>query len=313
LELVVVIAVIVILMGVFVATFRHISNSSKASVTKVAMENAKTLLQNYKDGQRNALATPPIAWVWQMSDGTPIKLMTSPAGDFWRVPGVNTTATPNFPDPLVAPGQITAEAVSDTHQERDGSVAVINTQIAMQKLRAMASNRELLDRLPSNQKRIPEWAHGQIANGKGGIAGTQTNGIPTAGSTGVIGDGNDTTENVLYVQGVQVAYRGTTGMGFYRCKVVPPASLSSGSGATNPESDTGNWDKETDPAPLLLDGWGNPIILVPASGLRVRVNTKGGAVQTATVISPDHQPFWASAGPDGDFSNGDDNIYSFEN
>ena len=30
------------------------------------------------------------------------------------------------------------------------------------------------------------------------------------------------------------------------------------------------------------------------------------------IRSPDNRPFFASAGPDGDFSKGDDNLYSFE-
>ena len=70
--------------------------------------------------------------------------------------------------------------------------------------------------------------------------------------------------------------------------------------------------------PLLLDGWGNPMIFVPASGLRVRLpnNKKDYDVTDATqnfvVTSPDNRPFFASAGPDGDFSRGDDNLYSFE-
>ncbi len=35
--------------------------------------------------------------------------------------------------------------------------------------------------------------------------------------------------------------------------------------------------------------------------------------QTTKIVSPDKRPFWASAGPDGNINNGDDNIYSFEN
>jgi hypothetical protein len=31
------------------------------------------------------------------------------------------------------------------------------------------------------------------------------------------------------------------------------------------------------------------------------------------IRSPDNRPFWASAGADGDFRTGDDNMYSFEN
>jgi prepilin-type N-terminal cleavage/methylation domain-containing protein len=66
--------------------------------------------------------------------------------------------------------------------------------------------------------------------------------------------------------------------------------------------------------PVVLDGWGNPIIFVPASGLaNVYVNSTSSSptLLTTPIQSPDHRPFWASAGPDGDFVRGDDNIYSF--
>jgi prepilin-type N-terminal cleavage/methylation domain-containing protein len=71
--------------------------------------------------------------------------------------------------------------------------------------------------------------------------------------------------------------------------------------------------------PVVLDGWGNPIVLVPAGGLSgVIVNGTiahhgaGGPQQGAIVTAPDGQPFFASAGPDGDFINGADNVYSFD-
>lgn len=60
--------------------------------------------------------------------------------------------------------------------------------------------------------------------------------------------------------------------------------------------------------PAIADGWTNPILFVPSGGLTgVTVGS-----QTVTITSPDHRPFWASAGPDGIFSTGDDNVYSFE-
>jgi hypothetical protein len=76
---------------------------------------------------------------------------------------------------------------------------------------------------------------------------------------------------------------------------------------------------------VLLDGWGNPIIFVPASGLQfvyrnlnystnpptVPAGTPAFPALPPTIVSPDGRPFWASAGPDGDFIRGDDNIYSF--
>jgi hypothetical protein len=85
-----------------------------------------------------------------------------------------------------------------------------------------------------------------------------------------------------------------------------------------------------------LDGWNNPIIFVPGTGLRVRrlngqqslnptdmsqtwidispegkVKNLGSKTQPPVVTQPG-RPFFASAGPDGDFTTGDDNIYSFE-
>jgi len=73
--------------------------------------------------------------------------------------------------------------------------------------------------------------------------------------------------------------------------------------------------------PILLDGWGNPIIYVPSSGIVVYV-TAGTQVTPITIKSHDGRPFFASAGPDGNFGGtsvtsgaqpyGDDNVYSIE-
>ena len=69
--------------------------------------------------------------------------------------------------------------------------------------------------------------------------------------------------------------------------------------------------------PVFLDGWGNPIICVIGGqlGSPVAVGQPGALVtagQSTQITSPDKRLFWASAGPDGDFSKGDDNLYSFE-
>lgn len=104
-------------------------------------------------------------------------------------------------------------------------------------------------------------------------------------------------------------------------------------------------------APILLDAWNNPIIIVPPpnidptfvasnladcyglvgvvvdeqAGLRVvnpgGVNLPGRDLYPTAAMSSAQQiarlrhfrPFFVSAGPDGDFSTHDDNIYSFEN
>jgi prepilin-type N-terminal cleavage/methylation domain-containing protein len=68
--------------------------------------------------------------------------------------------------------------------------------------------------------------------------------------------------------------------------------------------------------PVVLDAWGNPIVFVmggvlgePSGSASGLLNAGGNVVQ---VSSPDYHPFFASAGPDGDFSKGDDNLYSFD-
>ena len=81
---------------------------------------------------------------------------------------------------------------------------------------------------------------------------------------------------------------------------------------------------------VLLDGWANPIIFVPAGGLVVNIPDASGKPlyyvvrSTGPIVlgaSPTNQPppptladrpFWASAGQDGDFTQGADNVYSFQ-
>ena len=87
--------------------------------------------------------------------------------------------------------------------------------------------------------------------------------------------------------------------------VQPPSAPALGSAVTS--------------VPIVLDSWGNPIIFVPRAGLSGvrKLPTENNGVVTygqtnLTIKSPDGRPFFASAGEDGDFSKGDDNVYSFE-
>ena len=90
-------------------------------------------------------------------------------------------------------------------------------------------------------------------------------------------------------------------------------------------------EKTIDP-PLVLDAWNNPIIFVGSDGLtgvgfesRKDDSTKEWRVTSTGLVpsspggnvspaerSKSWRPFFASAGPDGDFHTGDDNVYSFE-
>ena len=91
---------------------------------------------------------------------------------------------------------------------------------------------------------------------------------------------------------------------------------------------------------IPLDGWGNPILFVPGGGLTniwIDPSTNNTEVMTSTAVQPNgytiaagtttsNQPFFVSAGPDGDLGNAhgwmtgnavassmtDDNLYSFQ-
>src|SRR5205085_11015114 len=124
-----------------------------------------------------------------------------------------------------------------------------------------------------------------------------------------------TNYNVQYTRGIHVALPDTNNK-LHRYVALTIAV----SGAPTPGG-SAEWRDETDApihVPLILDAWNNPIIFVPGSGLRVRLlNGKKSLdpadnTQTYVIQSPDKRPFFASAGPDGDFAKGDDNIYSFE-
>lgn len=98
----------------------------------------------------------------------------------------------------------------------------------------------------------------------------------------------------------------------------PPSSV--GDPPSN-EPPSAYWVADRPDVPVLLDGWGNPIIYVPAGGLN-KVNigdTVDNLVKSNEIVPTGNtpklgagRPFWASAGPDGNFKSGDDNVYSFE-
>jgi prepilin-type N-terminal cleavage/methylation domain-containing protein len=68
--------------------------------------------------------------------------------------------------------------------------------------------------------------------------------------------------------------------------------------------------------PFMADAWGNPILYVPAGGLTsVKVGDNANPVtitSTGLTGNVNNRPFFVSAGPDGNFQTGDDNIYSFQ-
>ena len=100
-------------------------------------------------------------------------------------------------------------------------------------------------------------------------------------------------------------------------KKLPSKVLLKAKGGAGPQNQT------LDP-PKLADGWGNPILFVPGPdptlaqgnpnwyGLRGLTVNNTPLPSTQPIRAPNNRPFWASAGPDGNFTTHDDNLYSFD-
>ncbi len=339
LELLTVIGIIVILAAMLFVAFKYVRSTSGKQQTKVMFESL-----NAMTAEAHVMDNPPVAWRWYAGKSgavvrSPLILDdsfssnvagTNYSSDFWRYnviyyPQQQTASGSPAWDALDAPGNVTEEFGDGTFTpQRHTAAAILNTQIAMQTLCAIPANRTALDQLPASSKFLPTYY--SIATSKLRIPDAQ--GVSSL--AGVLKeDFADGTSTLVYPQGIHV----TDGKGkFYK------ATSSSLAASPDPGQANAPWYDETatpQAAPLLLDGWGNPIIFVPATGLHVKLlNGKSsyGAndpTQNYIWISPEGhvtgngtanpvvdkigKPFWASAGPDGDFTKGDDNIYSFQN
>ncbi len=332
-EILLVIGVIAILTAIVLVGMRSITSRAREQQTKQLMQNLRNMLAEFENSTR--LSKGPAAWGWFDGSGrimvtVGMNLYTIPPGtqvvaDFWRVPYKSSQEAPPMPGdspaPLDGPGFIgtTTGGVEDrTNLARNGSRQILNTQLAMNFVLSVPSNRSGLQGISSDRLFTPYWVAGRI---------------PSPGGDGVLQtqDDNPTGEDVFYYEGNRVSSNGK----FWRCKVkhVPAAAPTEG----GQWAEEGGLNDKSAPTPIFLDAWNNPIIFVPATGLRVRKLNGQSALdptrrgQTFVIVSPEGsatapnfegdvhgklvragKPFFASAGPDGDFSTGEDNIYSFE-
>jgi type II secretory pathway pseudopilin PulG len=320
-EILTVISIIVVLIGLLFVAIKYARNSAARSTTAAQMDTLRGMLGEL-DSANHFSASPPV-WLW--FNAGPSYIVTNANCDFWKYPDGSYSG---FADcALDSPGDVRSDSGSQSDSQRNSSCAILNTQLAMQMLASVPANRSALDKLSANAKVLPTWNNGPVL---GAITGA-------GASTPFVGllreDGTDSTMSAVnYLQGMHVTYQGK----FFSCVVTPTAGT-----APVPSGSTPWLDESASPrgAPILLDGWGNPIIYVPATGLHVKLlNGQGaylpadpssGPTQEFIIISPEGsvsgngtahpqvtrpgRPFFASAGPDGDFTKGDDNLYSFQN
>lgn len=277
-ELLVAMGILVILIGLVAFTVNGMIGGAKTKDTKVRLQTMANMLTELKVA--GGLKRQPA----KMYFGPTPTAYTNPNNppfepfDIWTDGDPSDNATQdgngNFPPhkPIVAPTQVTEDAFKAGKNDRINSAAVLNTQLAMGMLASMPVNKTALEKTSASSL---------LANP---LADTS---IPTTR----IG-------NILRVNNAANGER----------SALKPA--------------------------LLVDGWNNPIIMVPAGGLAgVNVGytsgdrnlaasyARAGVIVTSTgeIFANDAnyrppagaQPFFASAGPDGDFTTGDDNVYSF--
>jgi type II secretory pathway pseudopilin PulG len=328
-EILIVIGVLVVLGTIVLLGMRHITGQNKGQQTRLTLQNLRTMLAEFENATR--LSKGPNNWPWLNDSGGRISVQKNPpsptfpaplAPDFWRCPFFSDTeAVVPSPDPMDAPGSVASESggpVDPRNVVRNGGRQIALTQLAMNSIYSVPVNRTSMQNMKPEQFFTPRWVMGQM---------------PSPGGDRVLLTTDESTEPVFY----QIGSRVETEDGVFRCHVEHQAS--------SPPTPGSQWEIEgQEPAgrakssasPILLDAWNNPILFVPASGLRVRkLNgetkldpTKAG--QTFVIVSPEGsaeapqmpgipgkllrpgKPFFASAGPDGNFATGDDNIYSFE-
>lgn len=284
-ELMVAIGIIVVLIGLATVGLRYATAQSEANATKIAMENLKSMLAELELATK--LRTPPAVWyrytaTWPNYDAgtwhTCQQTTFADVVDFYRIIDRQVPAVVGSPAKLTyAPARVTEDALPNLSEME--ATPVLNTAILMVQLRTLPVNRDALDRMP------PETFVKLQA--------TPANAFPPAKGT----------------------------------EPAPPAVPA---------------------VQLVADGWRNPIIFVPGTtglvlghvykstvqyragqfviwndvsyrctldAINVTPGTSAAAAfwqPVPAIVAPNNRPFFASAGPDGDFSRGDDNIYSFE-
>jgi prepilin-type N-terminal cleavage/methylation domain-containing protein len=304
-EVLVVIGIILILIGMFFVGMHVIGRHTKSSAAKVNLESLRGMLTELETTIGSLRGRQP-SYMW--AGGTQY---TTLGFDIWSDARPDVSAGPK-PTPLDAPGNVSMDqwdASKSTDpltmhtRDRFQSEAVCNTQLVMQLLLQVPNNRQAIGKLgQENLLKNPEQGHATVAHE------IVTNAGP----------------NLMLADPATGAPK----------PALPKPALASG--AITP--------------PVLVDSWSNPIILVPSAGLNVatawvgserytpgRIVSNSGkyfrAIKAANpgdqttdksvweelpagynpvFTSPDHRPFFCSAGNDGDFRTPDDNVYSFE-
>ena len=341
LEVTVAVAIIAILAALLAYGISHLTASAKANSTKIMLQNNRGMLQEFD--ATVGLSRSANLWPWidletgsiyiapanptYLTTGNPILWSSSVVYKSTDIHGNSITPL----GPLCAPSGLWTNDNPAGIQNRNGSYAVLYTQLAMRMIGGVSAAKAMMANIPTSSTMVPIFVSG----------------APYAPGNVV----KSPKDNKYYRCVTALAANWSQAEAAF---LTSATNVGSSPYSTDPSGDNGtgaDWmllgPNET-PDPVLLDAWGNPILMAPAAGL-VNVWTNctksagpifmppqwGGSVVPTTqlqawafpiptsegssqpyyqkpIVAPDNKPFFYSAGPDGDFTAGDDNIYSFD-
>jgi type II secretory pathway pseudopilin PulG len=238
-ELLVVIGAITILVGILFVSIGYVHRSMKERQTKAQLGNLKGMLVELDTA--NGLKTSPSAWLWW---GTTTRSSMhrhrerAYTVDFWRSPPRSPNTAAGTFDAMSVPGILSSGAANPADREgaaggREHDDCHVDAGRASRQPLATSKR-------PAGADVHPGARRDQRPGDVRPTAADRSNLRPLA----------------------QVHYGGKIliGSASFTIPATPrPAAAPSG------------WEAPTRTAPMLLDGWNNPMIFVPATGLRVKL------------------------------------------
>ena len=272
-EMIVVMAIIVILLGIVVVGFKHVSAGNQKRQTQ-------TLLERLKNVAGETFANKETATRFFQSQVPYV--YTSP-------PGAAVASNPATRPPATAWDAVPA-AADDT---------LYRTALILKAFGANPSAKAIFEDLPSERKKVYYFdltTYAVVAAGAANSTGPFTLPLDTWGNP------------IRFVyDNWQTATSGATAAP--QLRAAANGAITAG-GLTDLYSDSAKTYWELNVRPAIQEAnyttakYVRPTSYTPQGGAA----TPDGAFR-----SPDHLPFWFSAGPDGNFATHDDNVYSFEN
>lgn len=334
-ELLVVIGLIAILGTLLLMGINKLILNSKRQQTRQTFQNLQAMYSEWDAVNHRHLPS------W--TDSPVQALLVPPPPPGAPNPLISTNVTVPCPENVTLAANPSPPSDDTTAFNRYGQ-AVWETRDFMQMLASMPANATALGKMSASSLMTmpagldgnyipmmpsPYYLTGTYVQPANTLGTQQASFIPAAPANNVGSNAQSQTYNFAAVAEPN-AFGGTT-MELFRCvqanpaPAVPPPDIRYWvpvGNAVSSAANGGSLVSSEATVPVLLDAWGNPIIFVPGGQLGLTVSSipsplAGSGVLVAggrpfVVSSPDDRPFWASAGPDGDFSLGDDNLYSFE-